>query len=181
MARKKDMDFPPLEDLGEDFGPDFFGLGQMVDPEMLRTAGVSLLASAGSQLLGANVLERIDWFADKPKAKAGTAVLAGLVLGRLLWNTSPDRAAAIGALAGLGGMGVSRLIGDVAEIPHSLGAAEVTRTPMYEFFSPTRGDVRGMPPRQLAQPIVEGDDPFAVNGLGEDEVTADSLGSWIGG
>jgi len=177
-----DMDFPPLEDLGQDFGPLFFGLDQLITPEMMRAHVVSALAGGGGILVTANILERIDWLADKPKAKAGAAILLGILGGRLLWNQSRD--AAMGLVGGVSGIGVAKLVSDLAGmagtmIPSSLSAVEVTNTPMpQQFFSATRGPVhKAFFGPGMAQPIVTDDDPLA---LSEVEVTADQLSSWIG-
>lgn len=178
-----DMDFPPLEDLGQDFGPLFFGLDQLVTPEMMRAKVVSALAGGGGILVTANVLERIDYLADKPKLKAAAAVLMGLVGGRLLWDRSRD--AAVGFVGGVGGIGIAKLVSDLAGmagqmIPSSLSAVEVTNTPMpYQFFNPTRGPAPRafFGPGGMGQPIVTDDDPLA---LSEVEVTTDQLGSWLG-
>lgn len=174
-----DMEFPPLDSLGEDYGPDFFGLGQWLDPEMLRASGVGVLAGAGGILAVTNVLERIDYLADKPRWKAGVALATGLVGGRVLWQWSRDAAMAFtGAVAGLG---LAKLVGDMAEVSSQLSSAGVTNVPSYQFFSPTRGAVRGLPRgRGVGQVVVTEDDPFA---LGSVEVTDDQIGvgSWLGG
>jgi hypothetical protein len=183
----KDMEFPPLEDLGQNFGPEFFGMGDMMDPEMLKAHVVSALAGGGGILIVANIMERIEYFADKPKLKAGLTALLGIVGGRLMW--SDDEAGrqhmAMGFTGGVSGIGLAKLVSSMFEeqgVRGALSAVEVANTPPYQYFSDTRGPVRqffGMPNKGLAQPIVTDDDPMAFSGLEAVEVTADQLGEWM--
>jgi len=169
------MEFPALESLGmpQDYGPDYFGLGEMFSREMLQQSAVATMAGAGGVLALSNVLSRIGYLADKPKAKAGAAILAGVVGGAVLARWS--EAAAVGFVGAVSGQGLAALIGSLAGISSSLGAVEVTNVPAYNFFSPTRG---ALP--QLGQPIVTEDDPLALSGFDAVEVTEEQLGSWIG-
>jgi hypothetical protein len=169
------MEYPALESLGmpQDFGPDFFGLGQLVSREMLQVKAVAALAGAGGILAVSNALNMINYFADKPRWKAGAAIALGVLGGMGLYRVS--EAAALGFVGGVAGQGVASLVGSFANIQSSLGAVEVTNTPAYNFFSPNRG-----PLPQLGQPIVTEDDPLALSGFDAVEVTEEQLGSWIG-
>jgi hypothetical protein len=173
----KNMEFPPLEDLGQDFGPEFFELGQLITPEQMKASMVSALAGGGGILVTANVLERIDYFADKPRLKAAAAALLGVVGGRLLWSDAdPGRQhMAMGFVGGVAGMGLAKLVSGTFDVDGGLSAVEVMRTPPYQFFSPTRGALPQM--AGFGQPIVTDDDPIALDAV---EVTADQLGSWMG-
>lgn len=182
---KHEMEFPPLEALREDFGPEFFGLNEWI-PSMrdVQELGVGALAAAGGILVTANVIERIEFFADKPNGKAAAAIGIGLLGGFALSRVSPD--AGKGLAAGVAGMGIAKLVANLAGVPGGLagfGAAEVTPTPGYQYFSPTRGAVRGLDAqleRAFARDVVSEDDPYS---LAAAEVTDDRLplGSWLNG
>jgi hypothetical protein len=171
------MEFPPLEDLGQDFGPEFFGLGQFVTQEQIKAHLVAALSGAGGILVTANVLERVTWFADKPQLKAAAAIALGIVGGRLMWSDEDQgrQHLAMGFVGGTAGMGIAKLVSNMADVPGSLSAVEVADTPPYQFFSPTRGPVPQM--AEFGQPIVSDDDPIALDAV---EVSADQLGGWMG-
>lgn len=175
----EDMEFPALADMARDFGPDFFGIGEWI-PSMadLQALGVSGLAGGGGILLTANVLERITFLADKPNAKAGSAIAIGLLGGYALSKASLQ--AGCGFAGGVAGMGIAKLIANLASVPGGLSSAEVTTTPSYEYFSPSRGALRGGVEKAFARDIVSEDDPYALSSA-EVVEDADSLGSWIGG
>lgn len=185
----KDMEFPPLEDLGQNFGPEFFGMGDMMDPEVIKAHAVAGLAGGGGILIVANIMERVAYFADKPKLKAGLTAVLGLIGGRLMWNDEePGRQhMALGFTGGVMGIGLAKLASNMFEeqgVHGALSAVEVSKTPPYQYFSATRGPVRqffGVPSNGgLAQPIVTDDDPISLSGLEAVEVAADQLGEWIG-
>lgn len=196
MAKDYEKDYPSLEAfeaLGEDFGPDFFGLEGLVTKEQLMSHGFAALGGAGGLLAVGSVLNKIDWFADKPKLKLGTAAVVGILGGRLLWfageqpgnpNESSTRDAAMGFVGAVTGTALAKLITDL--IPEEyrptieLGSAEVVSVPPYDFFSATRGPVRDS---QMEQVMVERDDPMALADGAFDavEVADDQLSNYWGG
>lgn len=195
MAKDYEMEYPSLEGfeaLGEDFGPDFFGLEGLVTKEQLMSHGLAAVGGAGGLLAVGSILNKIEWFNDKPNAKLGAAAVVGILGGRLLWfageqpgnpNDSSTRDAAMGFVGAVTGTALAKLIANL--IPEEyrpsieLGSAEVTYVPPYDFFSATRGPVRDS---QMEQVMVEQDDPLALSdGFDAVEVTDDQLSSYWGG
>lgn len=85
---------------------DFFGLGEMVTPEMLKEGLIASLSGAAVLILAQQGISRIplpdDW---EPRTKmlvrSGIGLGAGLVAGRVLYNYNRDAAmGVVGALAG---------------------------------------------------------------------------------
>ncbi len=99
------MEYPSIDDLAEDY--EFFGMGDFLTKDMAMEGGVALAASAGGILIAQNVMDRIEYFADKPAWRAAAELATALAGGRGLWNY--NRAAAIGLLAGLGGLAAANL------------------------------------------------------------------------
>jgi hypothetical protein len=87
------------------------GLGAMDDimsAEQLMDMGVATLAGAGGIMLSGTLLPRIPWVRDVAWRKSATAILLGLVSGRLLWNV--NREAALGLAGGMSGVGLASLV-----------------------------------------------------------------------
>ncbi len=98
--------YAPIEDLAEDY--EFFGLGQFITPEMLQSHLTAAAAGAGGILAVTNLMDRIDYFADKPNGKLLTEGLVGILGGRLLWQVNRD--AAMGFVGGVTGMALANLV-----------------------------------------------------------------------
>lgn len=177
--------YAPIEDLAEDY--EFFGLDQFITKDQLQSTGLALAAGAGGILAVMNVMDRIDYFADKPKGRALAEMLIAAVGGRMLWEVNRD--AAMGFAGGVGGYSLASLINQyIAEMQAENGAengteglayTEVQQVPRYM----KRGRVSvpanwggGRAPRGMAADVVTRANYQQVHGLDE----AEDIGSWIG-
>lgn len=90
------------------------GMGEFLNPEMLKQHLMAGAAGAGGILLTSAIVQRIPWesMSDDPNTQrylklAGSA-LVGVLGGRLLWEQ--DRNAAMGFVGGVTGLALARLI-----------------------------------------------------------------------
>jgi hypothetical protein len=99
------LEYASIDDLAEDY--EFFGMGELFTKEMLMEGGVATAAGAGGILITQNVLDRVEYFADKPGWRAAVELAIGLAGGRALYNY--NRPAAYGLLGGVGGLALATL------------------------------------------------------------------------
>jgi hypothetical protein len=81
---------------------------QIITQDQLMDMGVATLAGAGGIMLSGTLLPRIPWVKDEAWRKSATAILLGIVGGRLLWDV--QREAALGLAGGMAGVGLASLV-----------------------------------------------------------------------
>jgi hypothetical protein len=94
------------------------GMDDIMSAEQLMDMGVATLAGAGGIMLSGTLLPRIPWVRDVAWRKSATAILLGLVSGRLLWNV--NREAALGLAGGMSGVGLASLVSQWTGVSVSL-------------------------------------------------------------
>lgn len=178
--------YAPIDDLAEDY--EFFGLDQFISMEMLQSAGLALASGAGGILAVMNIMDRIDYFADKPKARALAEMAIAVLGGRALWEVNRD--AAMGFAGGVGGYSLASLVNQyIAEYQSSgtaptttqdgLAYTEVQRVPGYrklDRVSVPRNWGGGRAPRGMEGTVVTRGNYSQTDGLAE---LADDVGSWV--
>ncbi|HMO94950.1 MAG TPA: hypothetical protein PKD27_02450 [Tepidiformaceae bacterium] len=181
-----EMDGVSIDDLAEDY--EFFGLDNFVTPEMLQSHLIAAAAGAGGILAVMNIMDRIDYFADKPKAKMLTEALVGLVGGRALWEVNRD--AAMGFVGGVTGYSLASLINQyIAEMQTTapapdttadgLAYTEVHRVPAYRKLDRVSVPANwggGRAPANMGADIVTRANYSQTHGFAESEDVA----SWLG-
>jgi len=185
--------YAPIDGLAEDY--EFFGLGGMADVlsmENLQRGGIALAAGAGGILITANVLDRIEYFADPANMKLRYAAEAAVAIvgGGLLYAANP--AAGIGWAGGVGGAALAHIIaGYIAEMDtgngngdtttEGMGYTEVHNQPPYMragAVSVPRGWGHGRAP--LGRDLVTQANYRQI--AGADELAdVEELSTWIGG
>jgi hypothetical protein len=126
-------------------------LGALTDTHGLKELAIALGAGAGAQAVGAKLARLVpgpQW------ARPVAAILVALLGGKLLYRKSPE--AALGLVAGLGGLAVGTLLNQFA----GLGVPGLASLPEEEQLL---GLLDNMAPEQQALP--------AADGVGDVDVT----------
>lgn len=173
--------YAPIADLAEDY--EFFGLDQFISMEMMQSAGLALASGAGGILAVMNIMDRVEYFADKPKARALAEMAIAIVGGRALWEVNRD--AAMGFAGGVGGYSLASLINQyIAEMQansagngtdngtttEGLAYTEVQRTPSYrklDRVSVPAGWGGGRAPANMAADLVTRANYSQTDGIGD--------------
>jgi len=185
LGRGDEMDgYASINDLAEDY--EFFGLDNFVTPEMLQSHLIAAAAGAGGILAVLNIFDRIDYFADKPKAKMLAEAVVGLVGGRALWEVNRD--AAMGFVGGVTGYSLASLVNQyIAEMQTSsdsngtegLAYTEVHRVPAYRKLDRVSVPANwggGRAPSNMAADIVTRANYQQTHGFAD---AGEDVGNWI--
>lgn len=208
MAHYDMDDLASIDALADDytFFPD---LGAFLTPDMLMEHGVAVAAGAGGILIANNVLDRFDYFADKPGYRASLELLFGIAGGRALYNY--NKPAAFGLIGGVSGLALATLVQmgldkAMAAVSEEAAPAAAAATAGLRALAESTGVVP-VPPyydryktsvptsfRGLAQPMVTGANYFQTKGMAglgegsepddtENENDADfpDVGTWLSG
>jgi hypothetical protein len=191
--------YPPLE--SSDIEGMWNGLDQqIITQEQIMDMGVATLSGAGGIMLAGTILPQIPFLKDQPMGKAFSAIVLGLVSGRLLWDVNKE--AALGLAGGMGGLGLASLVNQMTGIDVSLsdigetgmlGQTTVVRSEAEELLGLGRGfdpeaaqsdeilaigDGMGAAPTVTDQTVV----PVELEETTFIETEQERLlGSWIGG
>ena len=173
MARRRMMEPPILEDGDMDgmwSGMD--ELDQLISQRQAMDLGMAALAGGGGALLASTVIPKLpsNMITDTPTKRGLLSIFAGFVGGRLLWNTNRD--AAIGVAAGMAGLGLATVVGELMKV--SIGLDQYNEDDMFEeelSAMPTVTEDRM--PRLLDQ--AEDDDLLGLNAVVEEEQFADAV------
>jgi hypothetical protein len=135
-----DLEYPSIDALADDytFFPD---LGSFMSGEMLTEHAVAAAAGAGGILIVQNVMDRVDYLADKPVWRAAAEFALGVAGGRLLYPSDGSRtrfAASMGLVGGVAGLGLANLVQiGMAQLQARMAASE-------ESSAGTEGYLRGL-------------------------------------